>query len=85
MNADIQTFEEHESLAALMDFFTRDAGTLVVAVADGRPTGFVTCNSLVALSRPVKNGTLAAELRYADTSDYLLVPDLRPLEAEQPA
>ena len=82
MTTDIQSFNESESLAALMDYFTRDNSSLVIAVSGDRPVGFVTCNSLVALSRPVKNGSLAADHEYCDNSDYLLVPDLRPLEAE---
>jgi len=82
MTTSVKTFEESESLSALMDYFTDDNSTLVIAVSDGRPVGFVTCNSLVALSRPVKQGSLSGELQYSDTSDYLLVPDQRPLEAE---
>jgi CBS-domain-containing membrane protein len=82
MTTDIQSFDESESLAALMDYFTRDNSSLVIAVAGDHPVGFVTCNSLVALSRPVKSGSLAADQEYCDHSDYLLVPDLRPLEAE---
>ncbi len=82
MTTGVQTFEEGESLASLMDYFTRNVSSFVVAVADGRPIGFVTCNSLVALSRPVKQGNLAAEGEYSDTTDYLLVPDQRPLEAD---
>ncbi len=82
MTADVQSFEEHESLAALMDYFTRDSSSYVIAVAEGRPVGLVTCNSLVALSHPVKQGSLTAEGEYSDSSDYLLVPDQRPLEAE---
>jgi diguanylate cyclase (GGDEF)-like protein len=80
MTLEVQTFTEDESLAALMEHFTRDNSSLAVVVADSKPVGFVTCNSLVALSRPVKCLTVDAE--YNDSSDYLLVPDLRPLEAE---
>lgn len=80
MTAEVQTFAEDQSLAALMEHFTRDNSSLVVVVDAGKPVGFVTCNSLVALSRPVRS--LLAESEYCDTSDYLLVPDLRPLEAE---
>ena len=82
MTTEIQSFDENQSLAALMEFFTRHNSSLVIAVSADKPVGFVTCNSLVALSRPVKIGSLAAELEYCDNSDYLLVPDLRPLEAE---
>jgi len=80
MTTEVQTFAQDESLAALMEHFTRDNSSLVVVIDGSKPVGFVTCNSLVALSRPVKS--LLAEAEYSDTSDYLLVPDLRPLEAE---
>ncbi len=82
MTADVQTFTEAESLAALMEHFTRDNSSLAVVVDGNKPVGFVTCNSLVALSRPVKSSSLLADAEYCDTSDYLLVPDLRPLETE---
>ena len=82
MTTEVQSFDENDSLAALMDYFTGDNSSLVIVVASEKPVGFVTCNSLVALSRPVKQGSLAAEGEYCDNSDYLLVPDLRPLEAE---
>ncbi len=82
MTTDIKSFGEDESLAVLMEYFTGEDGPLVAIVADGRPVGYVTCNSLVALSRPVKQESLAADARYSDTSEFLLVPDVRPLECE---
>ncbi len=82
MTTGIQSFNDDASLAELMDYFTRDNNSLVMAVTAGRPVGFVTCNSLVALSRPVKSASLVSELEYCDNSDYLLVPDVRPLEME---
>ncbi len=82
MTTDIPTFGEREGLTVLMDFFNRDPRSLVIVAREGRPVGFVTCNCLVALSRPVTSGSLAAESKYCDTTEYLLVPDIRPLECE---
>jgi diguanylate cyclase (GGDEF)-like protein len=82
MTTDVKSFDEGESLSVLMQYFTAADGALVVVVSGGRPVGFVTCNSLVALSRPVKQGSLAADSQYSDTSEFLLVPDVRPLECE---
>jgi diguanylate cyclase (GGDEF)-like protein len=81
---DVRTFDEGESLVALMEYFNGDTDSFAVVLSGGRPIGFVTCNSLVAMSRPVIEGSLAEGAEYRDTSEYLLVPDLRPLECEQP-
>ena len=82
MTTDVRTFDEGETLQALMEYFNGDAKSLAVVVSRGRPAGIVSCNSLVALSRPIVAGSLAPESPYGDTSEYLLVPDLRPLECE---
>ncbi|MEX0978874.1 MAG: CBS domain-containing protein, partial [Pirellulales bacterium] len=82
MSGDVRTFDEAASLAELMEYFNGDTTSLAVVVSRGRPLGIVTCNSLVALSRPMIDGSLAPDSPYADTSQYLLVPDLRPLECE---
>jgi diguanylate cyclase (GGDEF)-like protein len=81
MTTKFKTFEERDPLASLMEYFHGDAQPLAVVLCDGRPAGFVTCNSLVALSRPVETASLTPG-DYRDTSDYLLVPDVRPLECE---
>lgn len=80
MTTDVQTFGEYEKLTGLLDFFTRDRRLSTVIVQDGRPVGFVTCDTLVALSRPVRPARLEADAVYSDKSAYLLVGDLRPTE-----
>jgi two-component system, cell cycle response regulator len=80
MTTDVQTFGEYEKLTGLLDFFTRDRRLSTVIVQDGRPVGFVTCDTLVALSRPVRPSRLEADAIYSDKSAYLLVGDLRPTE-----
>jgi hypothetical protein len=82
MTSGLRSFSESENIGSLMDFFNEDARTAAVVVREGKPVGIVTCNCLVALSRPVTSGSLAAASKYCDTSEYLLVPDIRPLEAE---
>lgn len=82
MTRDTKTFEAGDSLANLAEHFHTDAGTIAMVCLDGRPAGFVTADSLVALSRPADFESLAADRSYSDTSDYLLVPDVRPLECD---
>ena len=85
MSTDVQTFGEQEKFSSLLDFFTRDQRSSVFVVERDRPIGFVTCNGLLAMSKPLSTDSLAAASEYSDSSDYLLVPDLRPLECEQTA
>ena len=85
MTTDVQSFGEQENLATLLDFLARDPRSLVVVENEGRPVGFVSSNSFLAMSQRVTTGTFAAESEYSDTSDYLLVPDLCPLECEHTA
>lgn len=82
MTTDVQTFDQRESLASLISYFTGNAASLVVVVDDGRPVGFVACDSLVMLSRPVEVDSLAADSQYDDTTAYLFVPDVSLPECE---
>jgi hypothetical protein len=50
-----------------------------------RPIGLVTCNSLLVLPQPLTSESLAAEGEYRESSEYLLVPDLRPVAGSEPA
>ena len=83
MTTDVATFDQQESFASLMEFFTRDSRSLTIVVHKSRPVGFVTCNSLLALPQPITTATLAGDASYRDSSDYLLVPDVSPLAAER--
>lgn len=84
MTREAQQVEEDATFASLMELFTRDSQASLVVVHDRRPIGVVTCNSLLVLPQPLTTESLAAEGEYRDTSEYLLVPDLRPVAgAEQ--
>src|SRR6185295_2470648 len=85
MTTDVSTFDEQESFASLMEFFTRDSRSLTIVVHKSRPVGFVTCNGLLALPRPLTTATLTGDSGYRDSSDYLLVPDVSPLAADRVA
>jgi diguanylate cyclase (GGDEF)-like protein len=85
MTTDVATFDEQESFASLMEFFTRDSRSLTIVVHKSRPVGFVTCNGLLALPQPLTTATLAGNVSYRDSSDYLLVPDVSPLAADRVA
>lgn len=79
MTREAQQVEQQAPFASLMEFFTRAPQASLVVVHEGRPIGVVTCNSLLVLPQPLTTESLAAEGQYRDTSEYLLVPDLRPV------
>lgn len=80
MTRDAQHVEENATFASLMESFTRDPQSSLVVIQEGRPIGVVTCNSLLVLPQPLTTESLAADGQYRDTSEYLLVPDLRPVD-----
>jgi two-component system cell cycle response regulator len=49
MTHDVKRFEETESFERLKDFFGKDSRQLAIAVRQGRPTGWMTSNNLLAL------------------------------------
>ena len=79
LTTDIPTYDEQAGFAELRDFFTRDSRSLILIVHKGRPTGFVTPDSLAALSEPLTTESFAATGPYHGSSSYLRVPDLSPL------
>jgi len=79
MTADVPRFEEDATFAALHDFFTRDPRPVAVVTRRGKPTGLVTPDSLTSLSQPLTADTFGPRLPFSDGSEYLVVPDLRPL------
>jgi diguanylate cyclase (GGDEF)-like protein len=74
---EVKAFDAHESLSTLLAYFNEEDAPLAVVVDGGRPLGIVTCDSLIVMSRPVEVASLAAAA-YADSSEYLLVPDIYP-------
>ncbi|NQU22863.1 MAG: diguanylate cyclase [Candidatus Nealsonbacteria bacterium] len=79
LTTDIPTYDEQAGFAELRDFFTRDSRSLILIVHKGRPTGFVTPDSLAALSEPLTSESFATAGPYDGSSSYLRVPDLSPL------
>jgi hypothetical protein len=63
-----------------MDFFTHDTRSLIAIVHEGVPTGFVTPNSLAALSMSLTADSFAPDGPYSSRSEYLAVADLSPLD-----
>ncbi|MBN2474238.1 MAG: diguanylate cyclase [Pirellulales bacterium] len=80
VTTDVPVFEEDASFATLRDFLTRDSRSLIVIVDDEVPTGLVTPNVLAALSEPLTSESFAAAGPPGSASEYLLVPDLCPLD-----
>jgi len=78
MTTELRRVDESEPFAALMEAFTHDPTSPLIVVHESRPIGIVTCNSLLVLPQPLTTESLAAEANYQDSSDYLLVADLRP-------
>jgi diguanylate cyclase (GGDEF)-like protein len=79
MTSDVPQYDEQTSFATLRDFFTRDSRSVVVITCQGKPTGLVTPDTLAALSLPLTADSFAPTLPANDTTEYLIVPDLRPL------
>jgi two-component system cell cycle response regulator len=75
MSTEVVSYDEQTPLAMLIDFFTRDARSLVVITHDGRPTGLVSTASLASLSEPLTSASFAPDRCHSSTSDYLLVTD----------
>ena len=83
MTADVPAYEEETPLAALRDFFTHDSRSAIVIVHQKRPTGLVTPDNLAALSTPLTSESFAPRESPANSTAYLRVPDLCPLEAAE--
>ncbi|MEE8451946.1 MAG: diguanylate cyclase [Thermoguttaceae bacterium] len=83
LTCDVPVYDEATSFTTLRDFFTRDSRSLVVIVDDDVPTGFVTPNSLAALSSPPVTDRFAPTGPLTAGSRYLMVPDLCPLDGLQ--
>ncbi len=81
LTSDVPVYDEETSFTTLRDFFTHDSRSLVVIVDDGVPTGFVTPNSLAALSSPPARDSFAPTGPLRAGSQYLMVPDLCPLDS----
>ncbi|HUT77766.1 MAG TPA: diguanylate cyclase [Polyangia bacterium] len=80
MSSEPARYEEDTPFATLVDFFSRDARSLVVIVRGGRPTGVVTTASLALLSEPLSTASFAPAGRYCAGSEYLLVADRAPAD-----
>jgi len=80
LTTDVPTYEEEAGFTTLRDFLTRDSRSLIVIVNDGAPTGFVTPNDLAALSNPLTADSFAPNAPLTAGSEYLVVPDLCPLD-----
>lgn len=78
MLKDVPTYAEDASLAALGEFFRRDARTHVVIARDRRPLGIVTADTLAALGSKVTSDSFLPAAPFSQTSEYLVVPDLHP-------
>lgn len=68
--------DEETPFDELMEFFRQQPAARLVIQRDGRPTGLVTANSLLALSVPLGSESFAPAEPFSTTSDFLLVPDL---------
>jgi CBS domain-containing protein len=67
---------EFTSFGALVDFFAADPGSLLVIVADHRPTGIVTRDNLAALSEPLNSTSFhPLDEEIGVGSKYLLVAE----------
>lgn len=86
LTTNVQTFEASANLSSLMQFFSRDERSLAVIVDGKRPIGLVTCDSLVALSRPLTAESLASESLHAgDDEDELRLSSVQVMQPQSTA
>ena len=64
------------SFEDLMNQFADDACSLVAVLHSGKPAGFVTRDSLVALSQPIQSDTFAPQTGFSSLSEYLVVGEV---------
>lgn len=79
MSGDAPTFDEFATFASLRDFFTQDSRSVAAVTRGGRPIGLVTPDNLAALCQPLTADSFAPSCAESDSTDYLVVPDLRPI------
>jgi diguanylate cyclase (GGDEF)-like protein len=75
MASDVASFDEHTTLAALIDYFSQESPLAIVIVNKGRPTGLVTPSSLATLSEQLTTATFAPSQAKAGRGG-LIVPNL---------
>lgn len=73
--SDVASFDEHTTLAALIDYFSQESPLAIVIVNKGRPTGLVTPSSLATLSEQLTTATFTAGQPKAGRAG-LIVPNL---------
>ena len=74
MTHDVKRFEESESFERLKDFFAKDSRLFAVVVRQGRPTGWVTPNNLLALGTFLNAETFRSEkVNYLGSKDLQVV------------
>jgi GGDEF domain-containing protein len=75
MASDVASFDEHTTLAALIDYFSQESPLAIVIVNKGRPSGLVTPSSLATLSEQLSTATFAPSQPKAGRAG-LIVPNL---------
>ena len=73
--------QENTSFTELMEMFIEESRGFVVVVDGKKPSGYVTRDGLAALIEPLSSESFAPSESFTDSSDFLLVPDLCPLNA----
>jgi len=76
MLTEIAELDQTASFEELMSAFSEDGCSLVAVLQSGKPAGFVTRDSLVALSQPIKSDTFAPRIGYSSHSEYLVVSEV---------
>ena len=76
MSAEVPTFNGDVRMDTLRDFFALNDGRFAIITDDGRPIGWISPETLMALIRPIHRDTFASRTAFTRWSEFLRVPDL---------
>ena len=76
MLSHVAELDHAASFEDLMNQFGDDACSLIAVLHSGKPVGFVTRDSLVALSQPIKSDTFAPHNGFSSSSQYLVIGEV---------
>ena len=78
MTTDVAVVDEDAPLPVLMDLLLKESWPVVVILADDRPVGCVTADSLASLGARITPASFSPAQPCSNSTSYLVVPDLCP-------
>jgi diguanylate cyclase (GGDEF)-like protein len=82
MTREMAVVDEDAGLPILMNLLFKESWPVVVVTSSDMPVGCVAVESLASLGARITVDSFAPALPYASSNDYLVVPDLCPIQEE---